>query len=89
MATEQDLNKFIKSDNFQSEWLEAREGRVVKSIMRSIQQTLKPIPKNLGKDFSYEDIVRCSRANLGTGDDTFWLVDRALGNLGLNKHDFP
>ena len=89
MATEQNLNKFIKSGNFSVDWLEAREDRIIKSIMRSMQQALKPIPKNLGKDFSYEDIIRCSRANLGCGDDTFWLVDRALGNLGLNKGDFP
>ena len=84
-----DLNKFFKKGNFQSDWLEAREGRIVKSIMRSVQEALKPVPKNLGRDFSYKDIIRCSRANLGTGDDTFWMVDRALSNLGLHSTDFP
>ena len=83
MSFEQDLNAFEMA-KFSHNLLEKRKERVIRVIMESIKFNLnKPFHY-----FSFDDILRCSRSNTFTGDDTMPLVEIALERLGLTE-DFP
>ena len=69
--------------DFSSNLFEKHKEKAIRLIMESIKMNLKPIPKNLGRDFDYLDIVRCSRANTYMGDETKALVNEALERLKL------
>ena len=76
----------------------------IETVRLSIQNMLRPIPangqegrfkhlkpreSNLGKDFTYEDILRCAKEACWTTDwDTKSIVNEALKQLGLTKEDF-
>ena len=88
-----DLNDFMKSSPAAEEvhkaQQEKRRRHNVEIIRQSIQNALRPIPRNRGRDFSYEDIIRCAREACWTPEyETKEMVDEALKQLGLSKSDF-
>ena len=85
MTYDGELKEFqTEMNTFSSNLWEKQKERVVRVIMDSIKMNLKK-PFHY---FTYKEILICSRANTGMGDDTYPLVDEALNRLSLTD-EFP
>lgn len=87
MEFNKDLDQFGLAKFSQDLWNKRKE-KAIRLIMESIKLSLMPIPKNIGRFYCYEDIVRCARPATYMGDDTFDCVNIALERLQLTG-EFP
>jgi len=70
--------------------LEKRREHNIEIIRQSIRSSLEPIAANLGRDFTYYDILHCAKSACWTTDwETKDQVNEALKKLGLSREDFP
>ena len=75
-------------EQFSQDLYKKQKEKAVRLIIESIKLSLMPIPKNMGKVYTYWDIVDGARPATYMGDDTYECVDVALERLQLTE-EFP